>query len=53
MLVTANGHTQAQAVLSQASYYSVNDLRLHFGLGSSPIADRIDVRWPSGARAHS
>ena len=51
VLVTANGHTEAQAVLSQASYYSANDLRLHFGLGSSPIAERIDVRWPSGARS--
>ena len=51
VLVTANGHTEAQAVLSQASYYSANDLRLHFGLGSSPVAERIDVRWPSGARS--
>ena len=24
---------QAQEVLSQSSFYSVNDLRLHFGLG--------------------
>ena len=32
--VTAAGRTQAQAVLSQSSYYSVNDLRLHFGLGA-------------------
>jgi hypothetical protein len=46
--VTAGGHTQAQAVLSQASYYSHNDVRLHFGLGASRIAERIVVRWPSG-----
>ena len=32
--VTAGGRTQAQAVLSQASYYSHNDVRLHFGLGA-------------------
>ena len=48
MIVTANGRTQAQAVLSQASYYSHDDLRLHFGLGAAAQADRVEVRWPSG-----
>ena len=38
---------QAQEVLAQSSYLSVNDRRLHFGLGGSTKAD-IDVRWPSG-----
>ena len=38
----------AQAVLSQSSYYSHDDLRLHFGLGTATEADRIEVRWPSG-----
>jgi hypothetical protein len=46
--ITAGERTEAQAVLSQASYYSHNDLRLHFGLGSRDRADRIEVRWPSG-----
>ena len=46
--VTAGGRTQAQVVLSQSSYYSHDDLRLHFGLGSSTAADSIEVRWPSG-----
>ena len=41
------GKKQAQEVLSQASFYSVNDLRLHFGLGSVTKAD-LDVRWPDG-----
>jgi hypothetical protein len=41
--------TQAQAVLSQSSYYSCNDSRLHFGLGTATSAD-IDVYWPNGAR---
>ena len=49
--VTAAGRTEAQAVLSQSSYYSVNDLRLHFGLGSAAVADRIEVRWPNGGRS--
>jgi enediyne biosynthesis protein E4 len=38
---------QKQAVLSQSSYYSVNDSRLHFGLGDEKSAD-IEIRWPSG-----
>lgn len=41
------GKVQAQEVLSQASYYSANDLRLHFGLGTSEKVD-LDVRWPNG-----
>jgi enediyne biosynthesis protein E4 len=49
VLVTSGGRTQARAVLSQASYYSVDDLRPSFGLGSATTADRIEVRWPSGA----
>jgi hypothetical protein len=48
VLVTSGGRTQARAVLSQSSYYSHDDLRLHFGLGSSASADRVEVRWPSG-----
>lgn len=40
--------TRAQPVLSQSSYYSHDDLRLHFGLGKAKKADRIEVRWPSG-----
>ena len=46
--VTAGGRTQARAVLSQSSYYSHDDLRLHFGLGSAELVDTIEVRWPSG-----
>jgi hypothetical protein len=38
---------QAQAVLSQSSFYSSNDPRLHFGLGAETTAD-IEIRWPSG-----
>ncbi len=46
--VTAAGRKQAQALLSQGSYYSVDDPRLHFGLGAAEKADAIEVRWPSG-----
>jgi enediyne biosynthesis protein E4 len=36
-------------VLSQSSYISHNDARLHFGLGTETAATRITVRWPNGA----
>jgi hypothetical protein len=39
---------QAQVVLAQASYLSVNDRRLHFGLGSETKAS-LEIHWPSGA----
>jgi enediyne biosynthesis protein E4 len=39
---------QAQAVLAQASYLSVNDRRLHFGLGPETKAS-LEIHWPSGA----
>jgi len=48
VVVEAGGRRQARAIVSQASYYSHDDLRAHFGLGSAPRADRIEVRWPSG-----
>lgn len=38
---------QAQEVLSQSSYLSVNDSRLHFGLGPVSSVD-ITIRWPLG-----
>jgi enediyne biosynthesis protein E4 len=41
------GKAQAQTVLSQSSYYSCNDPRLHFGLGSHTTVD-VDIHWPSG-----
>jgi hypothetical protein len=48
--ITAGGQTQLDEVRSGGSYLSQNDLRLHFGLGSSSIIDRIEIAWPSGAR---
>jgi len=47
VLVHYGGKTQAQAVVSQSSYYSCNDPRLHFGLGAIKSVD-IDVYWPNG-----
>jgi len=48
VVVTAGGRSQARAALSQTSYYSHDDLRLHFGLGRAARAERVEVRWPSG-----
>ena len=36
--------------MSGGSYYSHNDLRLHFGLGPSKKADTVEVAWPSGLK---
>jgi hypothetical protein len=47
VLVHYGGKVQAQALLSQSSYYSCNDPRLHFGLGASVLAD-VEVFWPNG-----
>jgi hypothetical protein len=48
VVVTAGGRRQARAVLSQSSYYSHDDLPLHFGLGTARGAEQVEVRWPSG-----
>jgi hypothetical protein len=46
-LVTADSE-QRQEVRGGGSYYSQNDLRLHFGLGRARTIERIIVRWPNG-----
>jgi len=48
-MVSAAGRRQRQEVLSQSSFYSQSDLRLHFGLGSATSAD-VEIHWPSGLR---
>jgi len=49
VIASYSGRKQAQAVLAQSSYLSVNDKRLHWGLGQATTAD-LEIRWPSGAR---
>jgi len=49
VVVRYGGKVQAQAVLSQASFYSSNDPRLHFGLGMATSGD-LEVTWPSGTK---
>jgi hypothetical protein len=48
--VISGEHSQIDEVMSGSSYYSQNDFRLHFGLGSASKADRVDVAWPSGTK---
>lgn len=40
---------QAQEVVSQSSFYSANDPRLHFGLGPE-TAVNLEIHWPSGVQ---
>src|ERR1700692_1107383 len=46
-VVTAKG-SQWATVTTSGSYLSSSDPRVHFGLGSSAVADSIEIRWPSG-----
>ena len=39
---------QIDEVRSGGSYFSQNDLRVHFGLGKAERVDLIEIRWPSG-----
>jgi hypothetical protein len=48
VLARYGGRTQAQEVSAQSSFYSVNDRRLHFGLGPATSAE-LTIVWPSGA----
>jgi hypothetical protein len=53
VLVHYGSRVQAQEVMSQCSYLSSNDPRLHFGLGAATSAD-VEVHWPSGlVEAHA
>ena len=35
---------------SGGSYFSQNDLRLHFGLDKAAKADTVEIAWPSGTK---
>jgi hypothetical protein len=51
--VTSGSRTQIRDIKAGSSYLSQNDLRAHFGLGSSGRADRIEVVWPGSGRIES
>jgi len=48
VVVKYGGRQQVQEVMSQSSYVSANDPRLHFGLGTADAVD-FEVRWPLGS----
>jgi hypothetical protein len=48
VVATYGDRRQVQAVMAQSSYLSVNDRRLHFGLGAATSAS-LEIRWPNGA----
>ena len=49
VLVHYGDKLQAQSVMSQSSFYSASDLRLHFGIGEVSNVD-VDVFWPSSGK---
>jgi enediyne biosynthesis protein E4 len=48
--LVANTGQQFATVSTAGSYLSASDKRLHFGLGQDRIAQKIEIRWPSGIR---
>ena len=45
--ITEDG-SQIDEVRSGGSYYSQNDLRVHFGLGKNKMVKTVELQWPSG-----
>ena len=48
MKLTAGGKTQTTQKRSTTGYLSQNDPRIHFGLAKNVMADKIEIKWPSG-----
>lgn len=46
--VTTPAGSQWETVSTSRGYLSSSDPRAHFGLGNSPVAQAIEIRWPSG-----
>jgi hypothetical protein len=42
--------TQMNEVRGGGGYLSTNDPRLHFGLGTDTVIEKVEIRWPSGAQ---
>ncbi len=43
------GRTQMRELLGGESFVAGPALKVHFGLGTSEVIDRLEIRWPSGA----
>jgi enediyne biosynthesis protein E4 len=46
--LSTNQGSQWVTATTAGSYLSSSDPRVHFGLGASPVAESIEIRWPSG-----
>ncbi len=46
--IFTGGRKQVAERVAGSGYLSQDDARLHFGLGLSSRADRIEIHWPSG-----
>ena len=51
--VVTGSHAQIGEVTSGGSVMSQSDLRLQFGLGKAPVADVLEVRWPTTQKIDS
>jgi hypothetical protein len=49
LVLSAGSRRLFREVQSGSSYLGQNDVRAHFGLGQGTRADRLEIRWPSGA----
>ena len=47
--LSVDGKILVRDVKAGSSYLAQNDLRVHFGLKDRQRADRLEIRWPSGA----
>lgn len=47
--LTVGGKSLLREVKAGSSYLSQSDMRVHFGLGQAARAERLEIRWPSGA----
>jgi enediyne biosynthesis protein E4 len=47
--LTVGGKVLLREVKAGSSYLSQSDMRVHFGMGQAAHAERLEIRWPSGA----
>jgi len=50
VLLVAGGFRQVQEVTANRGFASTDPPILHFGLGGRRAVDRLEIRWPDGAR---
>lgn len=51
IFVTVGGKTRRRDVIVNYSYASACDPRIHFGLGSTQVVDRVRIEWPGGGES--